>query len=180
MVLTTQIPVACVGVHTNSGHALKFSTRALTRSHGWDAWLPWQELPLPIPQQWHPRALHCLRAYQLHKLGSALPGDSPSTPRGRLAPRAPFRGSPVPTHCPRGLWCPGPRTQRVSRAHYLTRPPMDPWPTTADKPGARGTHSAILTVRSHAPSPSTGLLHPSKRVSSLHSHQQQNDFHLLI
>ena len=33
-----------------------------------------------------------------------------------------------------------------------------------------GTHSAILTVRSHAPNPSTGLLHPSKQGSSLHSH----------
>ena len=44
LVLTTQIPVACVGVLTNSGHAHKFSARALTRSRGWDAWLPWQEL----------------------------------------------------------------------------------------------------------------------------------------
>ena len=44
LVLTTQIPVACVGVLTNLGHALKFSPRALTRSRGWDAWLPWQEL----------------------------------------------------------------------------------------------------------------------------------------
>ena len=44
LVLATKIPVACVGVHTNSGHAHKFSPRALARSHGWDAWLPWQEL----------------------------------------------------------------------------------------------------------------------------------------
>ena len=44
LVLKTKIPVACVGVLTNSGHAHKFSIRALTRSHGWDAWLPWQEL----------------------------------------------------------------------------------------------------------------------------------------
>ena len=44
LVLTTQIPVACVGVHTNSGKALHFSTRALARDRGWDAWLPWQEL----------------------------------------------------------------------------------------------------------------------------------------
>ena len=45
LVLKTQIPVACVGVLTISGHALQFSARALTRSRGWDAWLPWQELP---------------------------------------------------------------------------------------------------------------------------------------
>ena len=46
LVLTTQIPVACVGVLTNSGHAHKFSARALTRSHGWDAWLPLAGTPL--------------------------------------------------------------------------------------------------------------------------------------
>ena len=136
--------------------------------------------PLPIPQRWHPRALHCLRAYQLPKhWGVPFPATPPQRSRGRLSPRAPFRGSPVPTHCPRGLRRPGPRTQQVTHAHYLSRPPMDPWPTTADKPGARGTHSAILTVRSHAPNPSTGLLHPSKWVSSLLPHQQQNDFHFI-
>ena len=46
LVLTTQIPVACVGVLTNPGHALQFSARALTRSHGWDAWLPLAGTPL--------------------------------------------------------------------------------------------------------------------------------------
>ena len=44
LVLTTKIPVACVGVHTNLGHAHKFSPRALARFRGWYAWLPWQEL----------------------------------------------------------------------------------------------------------------------------------------
>ena len=71
------------------GHAHKFSTRALTRSRGWDAWLPWQELPLPIPQRWHPRALHCLRAYQLPKTG-----ECPS----RLLPHNAHVAG----------WCPGP------------------------------------------------------------------------
>ena len=45
LVLKTKIPVACVGVLTILGHALQFSARALTRFRGWDAWLPWQELP---------------------------------------------------------------------------------------------------------------------------------------
>ena len=108
----------------------------------------------------------------------------PQRPRGRLAgpsagPRAPFRGSPVPTHCPRGLWRPGPPISGSPVPTTLSRPPMGPWPTVANQPGARGTHSAILTVRSHASSPSTGLLHPSERVSSLHSHQQQNDLHVV-
>ena len=45
LVLPTKIPVTCVGALTNLGLALQFSSRALARSHGWDAWLPWQELP---------------------------------------------------------------------------------------------------------------------------------------
>ena len=88
-------------------------------------------------------------------------------------------GRPCPVHCPRGLWRPGPRISGSPVPTTLSRPPMDPWPTTADKPGARGTYSAILTVRSHAPNPSTGLLHPSKTGLSLLPHQQQNDFHFV-
>ena len=57
--------------------------------------------------------------------------------------------------------------------------PHGPLAYTADKPGARGTHSAKRTIRSHAPNPSTGLLHPSKTGSSLLPHQQQNDFHFV-
>ena len=49
-VLATKIPVACVGVPQIRAMPIKFSTRALARSRGWDAWLPWQELPLPNPR----------------------------------------------------------------------------------------------------------------------------------
>ena len=135
--------------------------------------------PLPIPEQWHPRALHCLRAYQLPKLGSALPGNSPSTPTWQAGVPGPFPGYPHPLQCPRGLWRSGPRISGSPVPSTLSWPPMGPWPTAADLPVARGTHSAILTIRSHAPNPSTGLLHPSKMGSSLHSHQQQNDFHFV-
>ena len=111
--------------------------------------------------------------------GSALSGDSPSTLKWQAGAPGPFPGYPRPIHCTRGQWRPGPRISGSPVPTTLSRPPMGPWPTAADWPGARGTHSAILTVRSHAPSPSTGLLHPSKRVSSLHSHQQQNDLHFV-
>ena len=46
--------------------------------------------PLPIPKRWHPRALHCLRAYQHPKLGSALPGYSPSLPTWQAGAPGPF------------------------------------------------------------------------------------------
>ena len=83
--------------------------------------------PLPILQRWHPRALHCLRAYQLPKhWGVPYPATPPQRSRGRLAPRAPFLGSPVPTHCPRGLRHPGPRTQQVTRARYAIPAPHGP------------------------------------------------------
>ena len=108
-----------------------------------------------------------------------FPATPPQRSRGRLAPRAPFLGSPVPRTAHAAYGAPGPAHSGSPVPATYPGPPMGPWPTTADKPGARGTHSAILTVRSHAPNPSTGLLHPSKRVSSLHSHQQQNDFHFV-
>ena len=133
--------------------------------------------PLPILRRWHPRALHCLRAYQLPKLGSALPGDFPSTLTWQAGTPGPFPGYPRPMHCPRGQWCPGPRIMRATHAHYAIPAPHGPLAYRGRL--ARCPHSAILTVRSHAPNPSTGLLHPSKRVSSLRSHQQQNDFHFV-
>ena len=132
--------------------------------------------PLPILQRWHLRALHCLRAYQLPKLGSALPGNSPSMPTRRVGAPGPFpRVARAQYTAP---WHTAPRAphQRVTHAHYAIPAPHGP---LAYEPGAWGTHSAILTVRSHAPNPSTGLLHPSKQGSSLHSHQQQNDFHFI-
>ena len=175
MVLPTKIPVACVGVLTILDHAPQFSARALTRSRGWDEWLPWQELPSADSRTMAPPGTTLLRAYQLPKLGSALPGNSPSPLTWQAGVPGPFPGYPRPLHCPRGRWRPGPRISGSPVPTTLSRPPMGPWPTAL--PGARGTHSAILTVRSHAPNPSTGLLRPSKQGSSLHSHQQQNNFH---
>ena len=80
--------------------------------------------PLPILRQRHPRASHCLRAYQLPKhWGVPSLATPPQCPRGVLAPRVPFRGSPVPSTLP--PWHTAPRAphQRVTRAHYLSRPP---------------------------------------------------------
>ena len=134
--------------------------------------------PLPILGLRHPRAPHRLRSYQLPKhWGVPSLATPPQCKRGVLAPRVPFRGSPVPSTLP--PWHTAPRAphQRVNRSHYAIPAPHGPLAYCGRL--ARCTHSAILTVRSHAPSPSTGLLHPSKMGSSLHSHQQQNDFHFV-
>ena len=89
----------------------------------------------------------------------------------------PFPWVPAPTALPTRPMAPRAPHQRVTRAHYAIPAPHGPLAYRGRL--ARGTHSAILTVHSHAPNPSTGLLHPSKQVSSLHSHQQQNDSHFV-
>ena len=49
LVLTTQIPVACVGVHTNSGHAHKFSVVPLHGLVVGTRGSLGRNSPLPIP-----------------------------------------------------------------------------------------------------------------------------------
>ena len=126
-VLTTKIPVACVGVLSNFGpcppnfpsvpsHGLMAGTRgSLGRNY-----------PLPILRRWHPRALHCLRAYQLPKLGSALPGNSPPTPTWQAGAPGPFprvtRAHALPTR----PMAPRAPHQRVTRAHYAITAPHGP------------------------------------------------------
>ena len=118
-VLKTKIPVACVGVLSNSGPSppIFFPCPHTVSWLGRVAPLGWNS-PLPIPQRWHPRAPNCLRAYQLPKLGSALPGDSPSTLTWQAGVPGPFprvtRALALPT------WPMAPRAphQRVTCAHY--------------------------------------------------------------
>ena len=80
LVLPTKIPVACVGVLTNLGLALKIS---LVPSHGFVAGQLGslgRNYPLPNLQPWHPRALRLSPSLPApYDLGSALPGYSPST-----------------------------------------------------------------------------------------------------
>ena len=82
--------------------------------------------PLPILEQRHPRALHCLRAYQLPKLGSALPGDSPSTLTWQAVAPGPFlrvtRAHALPTR----PMAPRAPHQRVTRDHYAIPAPHGP------------------------------------------------------
>ena len=91
-----------------------------------------------------------------------------------------FPGCPCQRHCPRGHWRYG---SRFKRAHTCPlRYPGPSWALglprpTSPVPGV--PTKRCDTMRSHAPSPSTGLLHPSKRVSGLHSHQQQKDLHFV-
>ena len=133
LVLTTQIPVACVGVLANSGpmpssfppvpsHGLVAGTRGSLGRNS----------PLPIPKQWHPRALHCLRAYQLPKHGECPLWRLPLNAHVAGWRPGPFPRVTRPTHCPRGLWRPGPRISGSPVPTTLSRPPMGPWPTAAN------------------------------------------------
>ena len=82
--------------------------------------------PLPISQRWHPRAQHSLRAYQLPKLGSALPGDSPAMLTWQAGAPGPFprvtRAHALPTR----PMAPRAPQQRVTRAHYAIAAPHGP------------------------------------------------------
>ena len=132
-VLTTKIPIACVGVLTNSGPC------------------PQVFYPCPHTVSWLGRVAPLAGTPLCRFSNNGTPGhDTVSEPtssldwgvpslatppqrsRGRLAPRAPFRGSPVPTHCSRGLWRPGPRISGSPVPTTLSRPPIGPWPTVAD------------------------------------------------
>ena len=75
------------------GHAPQFS---LVPLHGFVAGTRGslgRNYPLPILRQWHPRALHCLRAYQLPNWGVPSLATPPQRSCGRLAPRAPSLGT---------------------------------------------------------------------------------------
>ena len=126
LVLKTKIPVACVGVLTISGHALKFSTCALTRSRGWDAWLPWQELPSADSRTMAPPGTTPPPSLPAPELGSALPGDSPSTLTWQAGAPGPFprvtRAHALPTR-PMAPLAPH---QRVTCAHYTIPAPHGP------------------------------------------------------
>ena len=89
--------------------------------------------PLPILRQWHPRALHCLRAYQLPKhWGVPSLATPPQCPRGVLAPRVPFRGSPRAQYtAPVAYGAPGP----ASAGHPCPlRYPSPPWALGLPRP----------------------------------------------
>jgi len=118
LVLKTQIPVACVGVLTILGHALKFSHVPL---HGFVAGTRGslgRNSPLPIPNNGTPG--HYTASEPTSSLNWGVPSlaTPPQCPRGVLAPWDPFRGSPVPSALP--PWHTASRAphQRVTRAHY--------------------------------------------------------------
>ena len=171
-VLTNKIPVTCVGVLTNSGHAHQFSARALTRSRGWDAWLPLAGTTLcRFSDNGTPGHYTASEPTSSLNTGSALSGDSPSTltwqavapgpfprvtcalalPTRPMAPRAPHTaGHPCPLRYPGPLWALG-----------LPRPtsPVPGVPTQRYSP-------FVATL----PSRQQGSCTPPKRVSSLLPH----------
>ena len=103
----------------------------------------------------------------------------PRCSRGRLAPRTPSRGARAQDTAHAAIAAPGPASCGPTRALYAMPAPLGP---LADRgrlarcPGYPLSDTHRSQPRSQ---PSTGLLHPSKWVSSLHSHQQQNDLHVV-
>ena len=79
--------------------------------------------PLPILGRWHHTASEPTSSLNW---GVPFPETPPQRSRGRLSPRAPFRGSPMPSHCPRGLWRPGPRISGSPVPTALSWPPHGP------------------------------------------------------
>ena len=127
-VLTTKIPVACVGVVTHLGLALKFSSRALTRSHCWDAWLPWQELPSADSPTMAPPG----PATVSEPTSSLKPGECPPwllpldahVAGWRHGPLSPGARAHDTAHMANGA--PGPASCGPTRAHYSIPAPTGP------------------------------------------------------
>ena len=104
---------------------------------------------------------------------------APRCSRGRLAPRAPSLGARAQCTAHVANGAPGPASCGPTRAHYAIPAPHGPLAycgRLARCPGYPLSDTHHSQPRSQ---PITGLLHPSKRVSSLHSHQQQNDLHFV-
>ena len=70
--------------------------RALARSHGWDAWLPWQELPSADSQTMAPPGAATVSEPTSSLKLSALHGYSPSMLTWQAGAPGPFPGCPCP------------------------------------------------------------------------------------
>ena len=130
-VLSTKIPVACVGVLTILGLAVEFSLVPLHSFVAGTRGSLGRNYPLPIPQQWHPRALLCLRAHQLPNWGVPSMATPPQRSRGRLAPQAPSLGIRAQCTAHAATGAPGP----ASAGHpYPLRYPGPPWALGLQRP----------------------------------------------
>ncbi len=97
--------------------------------------------PLPILHRWHPRALHCLRAYQLPKTGECPPWRLPLDAHMAGWRHGPLPRVPVPTTLPTRPMAPraphhaGPPVPRIMRAHPCPlRYPGPPWTLGLPRP----------------------------------------------
>ena len=79
--------------------------------------------PLSILQQWHSRALHCLRAYQLPKNGECPLWRLPLNAHVAGWCPGPLPWVPAPNALPTWLMAPRAPRQRVTRAHYAIPAP---------------------------------------------------------
>ncbi len=110
-----------------SGHALKFSSRALARFRGWDAWLPWQELPsADSPTMAPPGTATASEPTSSLNWGAPALATPPQRSRGRLAPRAPSLGARAQCTAHAANGAPGPASCGPTRAHYAIPAPLGP------------------------------------------------------
>ena len=128
LVLTTKIPIACVGVLSNLGHALQFSPRALARFRGWDAWLSWQEPPSADSPTMAPPG----PATVSEPTSSLKPGECPPwllpfdahVAGWRHGPLSPGARAHDTAHA--AIGAPGPASCGPTRAHYAIPAPLGP------------------------------------------------------
>ena len=156
MVLPTKIPVACVGVLTNLGHALEFSIRALARFRGWDAWLPWQELPSADSQTMAPPG----PATVSEPSSSLKPGECPPWLLPLNAHVAGWRHEPLP---------------RVPVPTTLPTWPLELWaPLHAGPLCYAGPSWALGLPRPTSPVPGVPTLRYSPFAATLPARQQDS------
>ena len=88
--------------------------------------------PLPILRRWLPRALHCLRAYQLPKHGECPLWRLPLNAHVAGWRPGPLPWVPTPNALPTRPMVPRAPHQRVTRAHYAI--PAPPWALGLPRP----------------------------------------------
>ena len=159
----------------------QFSSRALTRSHGWDAWLPLAgTLLCRFSDNGTPGHYTASEPTSSLNTGECTSQQLPTTLTWQAGAPGPFPRVTRPRHCPRGLRLSGPRTQQVTRGLLPNPAPHGPLAYHGRQARCPGYPLSDTHHSQPRSQPSTGLLHPSKPGSSLLPHQQQNDFHLLI
>ena len=137
--------------------------------------------PLPNLQPWHPRALRLSPSLPApYDLGSALPGFSPLTLTWQAATTDPFSpGAHAHDTAHAAIGSLGPTSCGPTHAHYAIPAPLGPLAYRGRLVRCPGCPLSDTHRSQPCSQPINRTPAPSKRVSGLHSHQQQNDLHFV-